>query len=436
MSSDFLKENIKKKPINKSKIGKKIIVTIISAIIFGIVASLVILVLEPFLARKINKTATEKPSLIVLPEDEKTPEELLSEYMMQENSMSVNGEEMKSPVELPLTDEQISEILSKVELDASSYKQMATSIAVYARQMGKYIVTINSSSSTIDLLKTTNNSVNTSSGLIIAKNNKELLILADSTYIKVNGETFITFSNNVSASAVIKGRDNNTTYTVLAVNLADLPENMNVDDYIPSLGNSNAIYVGMPVIAMGSPRGVAGSIGYGIIDTPKQVVPQIDAMVNAVQTNIEGSNNPSGVIFNFQGSVVGIITAAEKTSGNNIVFYGITELKNRIEKMSNEVSINYLGITAIDVPSYVNSSQGVPFGAYVTDIKMDSPAMRAGMQNGDVIVSVDEKNISNYSEYIYELNQKKVGDSVRLTINRKAVNGYKEMEFEMIVEGR
>lgn len=436
MSSDFLKENIKKKPINKSKIGKKIIVTIISAIIFGIVASLVILVLEPFLARKINKTATEKPSLIVLPEDEKTPEELLSEYMMQENSMSVNGEEIKSPVELPLTDEQISEILSKVELDASSYKQMATSIAVYARQMGKYIVTINSSSSTIDLLKTTNNSVNTSSGLIIAKNNKELLILADSTYIKVNGETFITFSNNVSASAVIKGRDNNTTYTVLAVNLADLPENMNVDDYIPSLGNSNAIYVGMPVIAMGSPRGVAGSIGYGIIDTPKQVVPQIDAMVNAVQTNIEGSNNPSGVIFNFQGSVVGIITAAEKTSGNNIVFYGITELKNRIEKMSNEVSINYLGITAIDVPSYVNSSQGVPFGAYVTDIKMDSPAMRAGMQNGDVIVSVDEKNISNYSDYIYELNQKKVGDSVRLTINRKAVNGYKEMEFEMIVEGR
>ena len=117
MSNDFIKEDIKKKPINKSKIVKKMLTTVALAVIFGVVASLIILVLEPFLQKITTRNEDPVPSTITLPEEEMSPEEMLSEYMMQESALAEltaaedEVDETADPVDLPLSDDQISAIL-------------------------------------------------------------------------------------------------------------------------------------------------------------------------------------------------------------------------------------------------------------------------------------------------------------------------------------
>lgn len=443
MGSEFIKEEIKKKPFNKSKFIKKIIVTAISAVVFGVIASLVILLLTPFLQRLVGRnTANENVGIITLPENsgELSPEEMLSDYMLQESALLFDSEnEDKNTldaIDMPLSDEQIKVILSKVSLDVTSYRQLSISMAALSRELGKYMVTVTSNSTTVDWMNSVNNNKNTTSGVIIAKNNVDLFILVESSRIKQNDELTVGFSNGVSLSGVLKDVDANTGIAVITVSLASLPANMDIESNIATLGSSNGLFVGLPVMAIGSPKGIAGSMDYGIIDVPKQTIAQLDSYVTCLQTNISGSNIASGALFNMQGQVIGIIsTKLESSSGETVITaYGITELKDRIERMSNGVDINYLGIKSTDVTEEASNELGVPQGAYIISLQMDSPAMRAGMLSGDVIVNVDGYSIGSNAEYISALNQKNAGDTIRLTVMRKSQDVYASMDFELVIE--
>lgn len=443
MGSDFIKEEIKKKPFNKSKFIKKLLVTAACAVVFGVISSLIILLLTPFLQRLVGRnTTTENVGIITLPENssDMSPEEMLSDYMLQESALLFdyeNGEgTLYDAVDIPLSDEQIQAILSGVSLDVISYRQLSISMAALSRELGKYMVTVTSSSTSVDWMNSVNNNKNVTSGVVIAKNNVDLFILVESSKIKKNDDLIIGFNNGVSLSGELKAVDSNTGIAVITVSLSNIPANMEIDNYIATLGSSNGLFVGLPVMAVGSPRGVAGSMGYGIVDVPKQTIAQIDSYVTTIQTNISGSNIASGALFNLQGQVIGIITTKiESSSGETVITaYGITELKNKIERMSNGEDINYLGIKSMDVTEEAVTELGVPRGAYIVSVQMDSPAMRAGMQTGDVIVSADNNTIGTNADYMSVLNQKKSGETIKLTVMRKSQDTYTTMDFELVIE--
>lgn len=442
MGSDFIKEEKKKKPFNKEKFIKKLLVSAACALVFGIVFSLVFLLLTPTLQKLVGKTTTtENVGIITLPENnaDMSPEDLLSDYMLQESALYDKENEEGSiyeGVEMPLTDEQIQAILSGVTLDVTSYRQMSISMAALGREMAKNMVTVTSSSYTVDWMNSVNNSKNVTSGVVIAKNNVDMFIVVDSSRIKQNDELVVSFYNGVSCSGELKAVDSNTGIAVVTVSISSIPTNYNLDDYIATLGSSNGLFVGLPVMAVGSPKGVAGSMGYGIIDVPKKNIPQMDSYVSAIQTNISGSSIASGALFNLQGQVIGIITnKIESSSGEKvIVAYGISELKNRIEKMSNNIDINYLGIITMDVTDEAVRDMGIPKGAYIVSVKMDSPSMREGIQTGDVIVRVDGNPVNSISEYMTYLNQKNIDDTIHLEVMRKSKDGYTSIEFDLVVE--
>lgn len=440
--SDFLKEKTKKKPINYQKRLKKLGWTVISAIIFGVVASLIILLLEPYMKRVITpSTPDDNQNLVSFPEDmnEKSPEEMLNDYMQQQSALlDTQSDVERDPVELPLSDEQIEELLRYVTMDVTSYRQLSTSMAALSRELNKYMVTVTSTSSSVDWLDSVNASTNTTSGVIIANNSKELLILADSSALKMNTDLEVTFYNGVKVTTTAKGIDYNTKLAVFSVDLSLIPEEMDVDSMVAVLGSSIGVYVGLPLVAVGSPRGVSGSMGYGIIDIPKSVQSQTDSSISIIQTNIGGSKSASGAVFNLQGQVVGIITnSISSSSGDNVVVaYGISELKTRIEKISNGESLPYLGITATDVTSTANTVHGVPFGAYITAIEMDSPAMKAGIQKGDIVTRIDDYEIMSYSDYISVLNQQRIGNTLSIVVLRKSQTGYSEIKIDIVVEER
>ena len=435
--SDFMIEKIKERPVNKKKLLRRTVITAAMAVIFGLIACFTFLILEPVISNFLYPE--EEPQIVVFPEDqeEMSPEEMLADNMQQENQNNQINQSTEPPESIPLEKEQIQEILSGVKLNLDNYKQLYASLSEFVIELNQYMVTVTGVSSNVDWFNNVQVSKNQASGVIIANNGKELLILVDYTPLQKAESLSLVFYNGVQAEAVVKEQDTTTNLAVLAVDLASLdPAFLENDVKIATLGSSNVNnMVGTPTIALGRPMGTNDSLGYGMI-TSISSLSGADTNYKLLQTDITGSQNAGGVLFNLQGQVIGIITNSQGSSDmkNMITAYGITELKKRIEKMSNGEKAAYLGISGVEVTKEANEQLKVPYGAYLTEVEMNSPAMEAGIQQGDVLVQIDERSILSFNEYIRVLMDKKAGDTIEITIMRQAQSEYKEMKFQVTLE--
>ncbi|MGN0167798.1 MAG: S1C family serine protease [Acetatifactor sp.] len=428
--NDFLIEKIKERPINRKKLLRRTIITASMAVIFGLIACITFLVLEPVINNWLYPE--EEPQIVVFPEDQ---EEMSPEDMLAENLPTESPQPTPEEADVILKEEQIEEILSGVILDKDNYRELYIAMSDYVSQMNRCMVTITAVTSNIDWFNNVQESRNQASGVIIANNGKELLVLADASSLRQAEKLILTFSNEVQAEAQIKQQDKYTNLAVLSVVLSELPAEMIEEDIsLATLGKSNTKNLpGTPVIAMGSPMGTSNSIGYGMITSESTQVYAPDRNYRLLMTDIYGSQNAGGVLFNLQGEVIGMITSGKTGSDmkNQISAYGITELKKVIEKMSNGSSVAYMGISGLDVTKEANESQGVPYGAFVKEIAMDSPAMLTGIQRGDVITEMDGKKVTLFSDYSTILMQLDPGQTVELTVMRQSQNEYKEMKFSV-----
>lgn len=430
IENDFMIEKIKERPVNKKKLLRRTIITAAMAVIFGLIACFTFLVLEPVINSWLYPE--EKPQIVVFPEDqqEMSPEEMLSGNMQQENQANQTNESTDSVV---LEKEQIREILNDVTLGKDNYKQLYYAMSDYVAELNQYMVTVTGVTSNIDWFNDVEERSNQSYGAIIANNGKELLILADYTPLKGAESLTLTFQNGTKVEAQLKGLDAATNLAIIAVDQEALSKETYVDAIkIATLGSSNGKnMVGTPVVALGSPMGVGGSIGYGMVAAVSTPQSGADTNYKFLQTDIAGSQNASGILFNLNGQIIGVITNKKSGSDmkNQITAYGITELKKRIEKLSNGQKMAYLGISGVDVTREANESLHVPYGAYVTEVEMDSPSMLAGIQQGDVLTAINGNPLFTYSEYTTVLLQMQPGDTVKLTVMRLAQDEYKEMQF-------
>ena len=190
--NDFMVEKIKVKPVNKKKLIRRTLITISMAIIFGMVACVTFLVLEPVISNWLNPEEEPQVEMVVFPEDreEMSPEEMLAENLPTESpspSPSPSpepeaGEEAgpeATPTPVALGEEQVQEILDKVILDLDSYKELYGALGGYAESLRRYMVTVTALTSNVDWLDSVQESKNQCSGVIVSENGMELLILAD-----------------------------------------------------------------------------------------------------------------------------------------------------------------------------------------------------------------------------------------------------------------
>lgn len=156
-----------------------------------------------------------------------------------------------------------------------------------------------------------------------------------------------------------------------------------------------------------------------------------DSDYKLLMTDIYGSSNATGILVDLDGMVVGILDHDNKSSDmpNLLTAYGITELKKTIEKMSNNKERGYLGVYGCDVPQEVaeDTEIQIPAGAYIKTIEMDSPAMAAGIQSGDVITRAGDAEIATYNELLQVLDDLQPEDVLTLTLSRQG----REMQVEV-----
>lgn len=426
--TDFMKETIKQRPLNRRKLIRRTLVTAAMAMIFGLVACLTFLLLEPVISNKLYPE--EEPSTVVLLE-ETTEEEILPEDMIADESQ-MNPEPTPQKI---LEDEQIAQVLSEMKLDIEDYSSLYSALSDVAKEAQKSMVTVMGITSDVDWFNNVYENEGTVSGVIMADNGRELLILANYNAIKDAEMLKIRFRDGKEYEASLKKRDPNTNLAILSVSKASIEGETLEAVTTAKLGSSaGSNLAGDPVIAVGQPMGAADSLCYGFITSSGSIIDLPDSRYRWITTDIYGSVNATGVLVNLKGQIIGIIDTAHNSSDteNLIGAIGITDLKKIIECMSNDKDVPYLGIHGADVTSEINEELGVPFGAYIMEIDMDSPAMDAGIQSGDVIVGVGEIKISTYQELINCLIDSEREQTLSIKLLRQGPEDYTEMELEVI----
>ena len=113
--------------------------------------------------------------------------------------------------------------------------------------------------------------------------------------------------------------------------------------------------------------------------------------------------------------------------------YGISDLKDALELLSNNQAVPYIGVYGVTVTEELTSGQGIPSGVYVREVAADSPAMAAGIQSGDVITQVDGSKVTTLSGYSSALMQLAEGDEIRIRGQRQGTGGYVDITFRVTV---
>ena len=136
------------------------------------------------------------------------------------------------------------------------------------------------------------------------------------------------------------------------------------------------------------------------------------------------------------GLVVGIIDSMHGRADmpNILCAIGITETKQLIEKLSAGGTKAYLGVQCTDVPSDIRSRMDIPEGVYLSGVADDSPAMNAGLQKGDVIISMDDEEISYSTDLSRILLNNEAGSEISVTVMRPSGEGYTEMDLTVTLE--
>lgn len=469
---EFVTETIKKRPVNVRKIVKKIVFTLLLAVIFGVVASFVFAYLYPVIKERLYpddgtvavsiKTPTEDDldDDISDSEGEKTEWKEVEEFEkidavevdadgnvgnISENNKPTD-ENADSSSDADNTAEaagkedgvvvnNIVETIEK-ELEVDDYRNLLTKISEVAFDTQKSLVTVSSISSDTDWFNNSYESNKSTIGLIFADNGKELLILSPTTGFKNIVNVRVTFVDGQTYPARIKKSDSNTGLCVLGVELEKISDSTMNQIERAEFGGLSTSAVGVPVIAVGAPYGTSGSYAIGQITSNSIVIDKTDTNVGIIATNIYGSSTASGVLINYNGRIVGILCHEDMAGDmpNLLHAYSITDITDTVEKLSNGQGLAKLGILGTDVTEEANYKLKVPYGTYVKEVVPDSPAMDVGFRNGDVIVKVGTTDIKTFNDFQVAMLKCHPGDIVVITIMRPGREEYTEVTYEVTLE--
>ena len=412
----FIHEKIKEKPLNKRKLLLYLGYAAGLAVVFGLVASLVFAFFQPKYSSLLHP---EDEPVVTIPKDD--TEETETEETTETESEAVPETETETGTD--------SSEVPAAGIAISDFQKLQNELYAVGREANKFIVTVTGVKSDTDWFNNSYESKGQASGVIIADNGQELLVLTERKVITDAQEMYVTFINDVTAPASMKKYDGNTGIAVLSVPLENIDQGTLQAISVAELGNSLVTTQGMIAIAVGSPLGTNYSVLTGNITSTTNSISTIDRNYTVFTTDIVGSSRGSGVLINTSGQVIGLVMQDYSNEGerNTLTAISISELKSVIEMLSNGQDIPYIGLELTTVTNDIANEYEIPKGAYIKEVRMDSPAMAAGLQKGDVITKMAGETIFNVDTYEKKLMEFAPGEQVEIVVERQSAGRYKEV---------
>jgi len=407
----FVKEKIKHQPMRQHKWFRRVIFSMALSVLCGVIACFVFVKVYPWMEQKFGKEELEE---ITIPQEEEEPQE-----------------------EIPVVEPQDPIVITETqELELEDYKKLYRKLRGVAAESRKSLVTVTVANSDTDWFNEIYESKNQVSGMLVGNNGVELLILTTYSEVASADSLQVTFVDDVTQNAVLKNYDRITDLAVISVNLADIPEETQKNIKTAELGSSRGMMPGEPIIAVGSPAGVIGSVLYGNLSVANYKTSVVDGEYTLMITDMARTADGSGVLVDLDGRVVGLLENKYLNSSNRsmLTAYGISDLKSVIEHLSNNKRKVYLGITGADVDAQISEAQGTPMGVYVTGVELDSPAMDAGIQAGDIVRIISGQVITSMTDIQDLLLKFSQEQTIEIVVVRQGREGYQEITCKVVLE--
>lgn len=252
------------------------------------------------------------------------------------------------------------------------------------------------------------------SGFIISSDG---YILTNNHVVKGADVIHVSLNDRREYTAKVVGTDSRTDLALLKIDAKDLPT--------VKMGDSDKLKAGQWVLAIGSPFGFDHTVTAGIVSATGRNLPS-DNYVPFIQTDVAiNPGNSGGPLFDLNGEVVGINSQIYTRSGGfmGVSFAIPTNVAMSVVKQlkaSGKVSRAWLGVLIQDVNNDLAESFGLkrPHGALISRVMPKSPAEKAGLKSGDIILAFNGKDINHSGELPYIVGQMKAGDKVDVEVFR------------------
>ena len=405
----FMQEKIKEKPVYANPLVKKALRCILGGALFGGTALLIWALALPRINNRMEKNEIQEIQI---------PEEMV-------DSETDDKDEDESPVYITET----------VSMELKDYEKMYQQLMQIGNQVSKSLVDISAVKTDTDWFDEALTSHKSVAGLIIGDNGMELLILTEHEKVK-DGDLKVRFYDHTEAAGTLKKYDSNTGLAVISVNLSDVDSSTREVISYAELGSSKSLRSGQPVIVVGNPTGSNGSLLFGNLTSVTQTAELYERSYNILTTDILKSSNGSGVVADWSGKIVGLLQEKTEVEGqdNTIQAYGISDVKDLIEHLSNNQDIVYMGIVGADVTTSISEQENIPIGVYVSEVSLDSPAITAGIQPGDIITENNVKELVNMKDIVATLLKCSSGQTVDVRYKRADASGYQDLQASVTLK--
>ncbi len=283
-------------------------------------------------------------------------------------------------------------------------------------------------------------STSSGSGIIIGQNQAELLIVTNNHVVEGSKQLTVSFIDGKSANAQIKGTDSDMDLAIIVVPLSSIESATKEKIKTATLGDSTALRVGEPTIAIGNALGYGQSVTTGIVSALNRTIEDYEGQLIQTDAAINPGNS-GGALLNANGEVIGINTIkvsadAVEGMGYAIPISDATDILNNLMNKQTrnkvpEAQRGSIGIKGRTVEADMAKYYNMPKGVYVAEIIDGGGADQANLPVECVITKIDGNSIDSMEELQEELQYYKAGETVKLTIKVPSRSGYQEETIDI-----
>ena len=282
------------------------------------------------------------------------------------------------------------------------------------------------------------------SGVIVGENETELLIATNNHVIQDSNSLTISFIDDSTATAQVKGTDATVDIAMLSVKLSDISPETRAKIKPIEIGSSDAMEVGDQVVAIGNALGYGQSVTTGIISAKNRDVQTKEGVSKGlIQTDAAiNPGNSGGALLNMEGELIGINVA--KYSDTDVEGMGYSIPSSEAEKILSSLSTlttrekvpeaeqGVLGVQVKDIDAQTAESFAMPKGIYIYKILQDTGAKNEALQERDIITKLDGQGVYTTANLKALLAKYRAGEEVKLTVMRQDGSGkYNEVELSV-----
>lgn len=404
---EFIREKIKEKPISKRRIAMRVGVAALCGLAFALVACVVLIIAVPY----------------IIPQE--NTEDLGMSEQTQQEEVTQETEDQNVGLVLP----------PDFNLTISDYETLQNELYQIGNYTNKSVVAVVKMESEDDWTVNDYETEGKGSGVIVSEDSNYLYILTERKLIADAAHIRVTFVDGTGAEATLFKYDGNTGISILTVEKRMLKLDTKRAIAVAQLGSMDEVKNGALVIALGSPLGTNYSILTGNITSVENEMVTKDKNYSVYTTDIVAGENGSGVLINTKGEVIGVVI--QDFSGSQdvstLTAVAVDEITGIVQSLRNGKDIPYVGVYLSTVTDDIAEDYDIPKGVYIKEVVADSPAMKAGLQNGDVITHINGDLIVTDEMFSEKIAQLIPGTTCEILVKRQNGNEYYEVKCTVTI---